>query len=542
MKACLFVGLAALLLYGTTLSRHYTPDTMAFARLTAEGPQPDSLFFQAEHLLFPSLPWLVYRFLAALGIGIGALEVLQLFNAFTGAVGTAAFYRLLVNLGLSRARAIGGALLLAGSYAYWYHATEGEDQIAANALLLLAAMTLARGSNSPPLFPAKEPVPLAPFPSREGGRPGAMTVPRPWSLAAGAGALVALAVLLHGTAVLFAPAALWLCWRRLGAGAAAIVGLVLGTVLATSYTAVGFVFHGISSLEGLLAWGLAAPRGGVWGTPSLANLWVGLKGLARALLASAGDPQMRALVSGDIGALGGVLVFILALGALLLLPILGLRQGLRLSGEERNIRVTFALLWALAYGLFTTYWAPEDIQFWAGILPPLIFLALGGVPAVARPWSTPVALAAAAIPLALNGGLVMLPRSDAANNRDLATALCVAQSTTAQDLIIAPGWDWAGSYLPYFGQRQVWSLLDHAVLQAGRDPRRLLDLGREAITAVQLRGGRAFLLRLPSLTAEDAAFFRRVSGLSPEELDWPRRPSTQCDSETLWLLETLLPG
>ena len=539
---------------------------MAFARLTAQGPQPDSLFFQAEHLLYPALPWLVYRSLAAVGVSLGALEVLQLLNALAGAVGTAAFHHLLVSLGLSRARAFGGALLLAGSYTYWYHATEGEDQIAANALLLLAAVALARGPhpplaflrpgvrrgqgrlfpagepNPPAPFPAREPNPPAPFPAREGGGAGAMMPPPQWAFAAAAGALLALAVLLHGTAVLFAPAALWLGWHTLGARAAALVCLVLGAVLAASYTTVGFVAHGIASLEGLVAWGLAAPRGGVWGTPSLANLWVGLKGLARALLASAGEPQVRALVSGEVGALGSVLVFVLAMGALLLLPILGLRRGLRLGGDERNIRVPFALLWALPYGLFTVYWAPEDIQFWAGSLPPLIFFALRGTPAIARPWSTPLGLAAAAVPLVLNGGLVMLPRSDAATNRELATAQCVAQSTTAQDLIIAPGWDWAGSYLPYFGQRQVWSLLDHAVLQAGRDPQRLLQLSREAVAAVQLRGGRAFLLRLPSLTAEDAAFFRRVSGLSAEEIDWPRRSAGQCDSETLWLLDALPPG
>ncbi|MBI2910883.1 MAG: hypothetical protein HYY05_01985 [Chloroflexi bacterium] len=555
MKANLLVGLATLLLYTSTLSRHYTPDTMAFARLAAQGPQPDSLFFQAEHLLYPALPWLAYRTLAAAevaappGLGglIGPLEVLQLFNAFAGALGVAAFHGLLVRLGLSRGRALAGALLLAGSYAFWYHATEGEDQIAANALLLLAAVALSRRSRCA----VGNPFVASPSsgsgqalsnhgPSTSSGRTGRGTPSLLWPAAAAA--CVGLAILLHGTAVLFVPAALWLCWRTLGARAAALVCLVLGAVLAASYTTAGFVVHGITSLEGLLAWGLAAPRGGVWGTPSLTNLWVGLKGLARALLASAGEPQVRALVSGDLGALGGVLVFLLALAALLLLPILGLLRGLRAGREERSIRVPFALLWALPYGLFTIYWAPEDIQFWAGILPPLFLLGLHAVPAIARLWSMPVGLAAAAIPLALNGVLAMLPRSDAATNRELATARCIAGSTTDQDLIIAPGWDWAGSYLPYFGQRQVWSLLDHAVLQAGRDPQRLLALTRGAVADTQSRGGRVFLLRLPGLTEADAAFFRRVSGLRADGIDWPRRPAGQCDRETLWLLDALPPG
>jgi len=559
MKASVLLGCGAFLLFVATLSRHYTPDTMAFARLTAQGPQPDSLFFQAEHLLYPALPWLVHRALIAAGLPLGPLEALQLFNAVAGAVGVAAFHHLLLNLGLSRVRALAGALLLAGSYAYWYHATEGEDQIAANALLLLAAVTLARrpnesaGSAAVPAAGgpearaprpalqggAREPVQARLFPKEEGGE---VVPPRPWSLAATGGALIALAILLHGTAVLFAPAALWMAWRRLGWRAGALLCLVLGLVLAASYAVVGFVAHGITSLEGILAWGLAAPKAGVWGIPSLANLWIGLKGLARALLAVAGEPQGRALVSGDLGALGGVLVFGLALGALLVLPVLGLRRGLRAGREERRIRVPFALLWALPYGLFTIYWAPEDIQFWAGILPPLIFLALGAAPAIAQPWSAPGGLAAAAIPLLINGGLVMLPRSDVATNRELATARCIAQATGDQDLIIAPGWDWAGSYLPYFGQRQVWSLLDHAVLEAGRDPQRLLLLGHAAVADIQARGGRAFLVRLPSLAAEDAAFFRRVSGLSPEAIDWPRRPAAQCDGETLWLLDALPPG
>jgi hypothetical protein len=506
VAAALF--LAFVFLYLFTLSKNYSLDGLSFARLITEGDLGQPLFFQAEHLLFPLAGWFWFSVWQLLGYDQGALLPLQVLNALLGALGVALFYLALRSLMTRRAGlpapaigtsgtawfALPPALALGVSFAYWFHSTGAEDQIASNAFLLASflALTWAR--------------------HRSTGS---------WLVLAGVS--LALAILLHATQVLFLPAALLALglWRRSWKPAALLVALS-GLLVALPYALVGWLALGLRAPGGYLAWFLSAPSHGIWGRAGWGSLWQGMKTLGASVASLGEGPNFRTIASGNLD-LTNVLRVLLFL-ALLLGFALALAWGMRAAHRDSSITAV-ALVWLLSYGLFALYWAPEDIQFWIATLPPLLLLSTQawlGLPRLAL-------VGAGFIPVLLLAYnlTAMVPRSDLASNRDYARASCLATFTSQQDLIITPGWDWASAYLPYFYQRQVFSLVDNYLLAAGRDKTRLLAILEERMAVARARGGQVLILDGQN------RWLAQVTGLTTREFAPSTRPMGECLGEPL---------
>ncbi|MBU0493222.1 MAG: DUF2723 domain-containing protein [Chloroflexi bacterium] len=522
--------LAAALLYLATLTAFYSPDGMSFTMLIDAGDAGNPLWFQAEHLLYPTTgaAWAGVWGL----LGVRPHVSLQVLNALAGAATVALAFLALAALlrpdvrshaeGLPQHRraAALGALGLAVSYGHWLHATDVEDQILSNMLLALAFWLLAEWLRR------------------------SDTGTRHWLLVAGVGVAQAGAVLIHLTAALWTvPALLALLWaRRWRNGAAYLLALAAATGI--PYLLVGVFRFGYVWPGDYVGWFLSAPGHGVWGRFGLGNVWAAIRALVEAFVYQQGGARFGDLLHGQLNPANllavtgftviGALLLILAGTALLTL----LRP--RAAGERRTAAKLAA--WASVYFLFNVYWAPEDVQFWTVVLLPLWGLVALLVATSQRSrrairhtqYAVLVLLAALFI---VNLGTAFWPRRDQANNPGLQAARCVGEHTAPTDLIVTPGWDWASSYIPYFAQRRVLSLVDTTLIAAGGDPLAAHDLIYDAIQENMAYGGRVYVVRLFDLGETDTAWLRDTAGLSPDDLArWARQPAFQCQDETVWEL------
>ena len=511
------VFLIVLIVYLLTLSDHYSPDSMAFALLVTKDEVGQPLFFQAEHLFYPAIGWVWYQIWQFFGYGEGALRPLQILNALFGA-GGAVFFFLSLRLLLGKIRSgtvisLACALGLAFSYGYWYHSTGAEDQIIANAFALASFFVLAT------------------MWTREKGTP---------YLALALGMTSGLAILFHATHVLFLPALLYGLWqvrsRRRDVLRWAVPLVVLVSI---SYLLVGSLAHDFRSIEDYRHWTLSAPAQGVWGQLQPLNLWQGVKALAGSMIYLEGGPNFRSLIGGtlDWRNLLGVVLFVAIVSGLVGSIAYSVRYRRQLV---RPSLFTLGILWAAPYTLFNIYWAPEDIQFWSTILPPLALilsmalLHLGNHFASFESAFRGLFVFGVIALFAFNLALAMLPNADLSTNESYAKAMCLKEHTEPTDLIITPGWDWAGSYVPYFAQRDVLSIVDSYLLSVERDKSKLLQLVEERIAQTQAQGGRVYVARLYDLDENDRAWLWRTTGLSPEDFPFKRRAAYYCLEEPVW--------
>jgi hypothetical protein len=486
-------GVLAGAAYLLTLSAHYSSDGMAFARLTRDGDLTAPLFFQAEHLLYPFVGWLVVRLLAPFGLN-DPLVALQVLNALGGAVAVGAFCWMALRLVPSATAAGAATVALAASYGWWYHSSDAEDQILANAGLLLALAALAAG-RGPYLR-------------------GLLPTGRGWAVVLG----LAVAMLIHATSILVVPAALILFFRDATRREAVVLAVLGAALVGVPYLIIGVGVHGYRDVAAWRSWLLAAPGQGVWGRVSSRNLWAGLQSLAAAAIWLPAAPTVAGLRALQPAALFGFA----ATGAVAA----GLLAAVVAVARSRDRLGIALLVWALTIAGFGAYWAPDDPQFWLLVLPPLYLLAARALPA----W----ALWALVLPLAFwNLGAGILPRHDPAANAGLLATRCLAERLGPNDLVITPGWDWAGDYLPYFTGVTVLSLNDAYVLAARGDRAMFFDGIERRLAATRAAGGRVYLVRLDTLTEDEAAFFRRVTGLGPSDFPWRRVDAFTCGREVV---------
>ncbi len=514
IRIAIALFLAAALLYLATLTAFYSPDGMSFTMLIGAGDVGNPLWFQAEHLLYPAVG---ATWAAGWGlVGVRPHISLQVLNALAGAATVAFSFLGLAALrpGYRRA-AVLGAVGLAVSYGHWLHATDVEDQMLSNMLVALAFWLLAEFLH------------------------------RRWGfLAAGVGLAQAGAALIHLTAALWTlPALVALFWtRRWRALGAYLATLAVATGL--PYLLVGVVRFGYVTPGDYLGWFLSAPGHGVWGRFSPGNLWAAVRALVEAFIYQQGGLRLGELLRGQFDTANLLAVAGFAMIVLVLLALGGYAVLTLVRPHETDERraVTLFTLWAATYTLFNVYWAPEDVQFWTVVLLPLWGLASL---LVARCWSAvgsqyrtilhPALCIFLAALFTVNLASAFWPHRDPQNNAGLQAALCVGQHTTPADLIVAPGWDWASSYLPYFAGRRVLSLVDTVLLGAGGDPEWGLQLTDAAIAQTWAAGGRVYVVRLFSLSDTDRTWLHETAGLSPADFTArPRQPAFVCRDETVW--------
>ncbi len=513
----IIVFFIVLIVYLFTLSDHYSPDSMAFALLVTkdEGGQP--LFFQAEHLFYPAIGWVWYRIWHLFGYNEGALRPLQVLNALFGAGGAALFFLTLRHL-LGKTRngtfiSLTVALGLAFSYGYWYHSTGAEDQIIANAFVLASFFVLA-------IMWTREK--SAPY------------------LALVLGMTSGLAILFHATHVLFIPAliyGIWLVrsrWRDVLCWAIPLVLLV-----GISYLLIGSLAHDLHSLADYRHWVLSAPSKGIWGQLGLSNLWQGVKTLAGSAIYLEGGPNLRSLLGGTLEwrNLLDVALFVAIASGIIGSLAYSIRYRQQLAHPSL---FTLSILWAVPYALFNIYWAPEDVQFWSTTLPPLalllslVLLHFSHRFEAFRSAVKVLCIFGVGALFALNLALATIPNADLSTNKGYAKAMCLRDHTEPIDLIITPGWDWAGSYVPYFAQREVLSVVDSYLLSAERDRAKLLQLVEERISQARAQGGKVYVARLYDLDGNDRAWLRRTTSLSHDDFPFVRRTAFSCLEEPIW--------
>lgn len=493
----LALGAGFTLLYLATRSAWHMPDALAYARLVRDSALDSPGFARPEHLLHPLLPWLLHQALQATVLPrADAAATLQAVNAFAGGAGIAVVFALGRTLpvpGTSRGWAILAAVTTGLAYGYWLHSTQAENQILAVFPGLLALWCVLPAGRSP------------------------------LTILAG-GVLLGLAVAVHATVVLLAiPFGLALLLQRRWLLAAS--GLALGAAVSLAVLALVAMGPGFTPAGGRTAgWLLSAGGLGVWGQFSLGSLPQALRTLVEAFVYTGPGFNLALLRSqpGNLENLARILATLIVLGTLLGTVLHVLARFRPLPAFRPSLVL---LAWAGAVLAFATWWAPDDVQFFVAAIPALALLlgAAGAqgstvLPLYARLSPAILGTFVAVMGLA-NLLVVFLPQTNENTNVDAVAARCLATVTLPGDLVVSPGWGWAGTWYPWVGDGTALSVTDVYLSDAGRDQARTRELVQAQVQSTLAAGGRVWFVQFDEGTDEEQAFYRRVTGgLGPAEL------------------------
>ncbi|HEX2171254.1 MAG TPA: hypothetical protein VHL09_02265 [Dehalococcoidia bacterium] len=510
LATALFLGFLAV--YFFTLSAQFAPDGVAFARLVDAGRLNFPGFFQAEHLFYPFVGWIWYQGWRFFGFEQGSLAPLQILNVLGGATGvTAVFLAARLAFGtrpLSLMPCLLSALVVGTTQAYWLHSTDAEDMILAVAMVAIAFCLL--------LIIRRQAFPC---------RSRLITL----------GGLLGLSALLHGTQVLFWPVALGgLYWPRRDWRSVAWAGGTAVAISALVFLVVGLASRGFRSSGDFAGWLTSAPRVGVWGRPEPQNLTTGLRTAVEAVVNGGDELQLRRLTeeafdSSTLLALVGTCgVVTVAVATAVIL----LRYRHRLL--DRWL-VGVCLAWLALFVLFALFWAPEDVQFWITPIIPATLLATTAYLTLQSAVRTPQDLLAGltlfglTALITINAVTSLVPRSEISLNLDYQRAVCLGQRLGRDDLVISAGWDWVGTYVPYFTPLDYLSVTDVHVGPGRRDPAVTRALIAERIAAARSRGGQVWTVHLFDLEPSEQMWLERATGLTPDQLaEWRGDPAGDC--------------
>jgi hypothetical protein len=462
---------AFLFLYLVTLTDVHTFDALSYVRDVDTKPWRE--LFHPHHLAYGPFGALIAAVSTQADLTTSALLPLQMANVVAGALGVALFYRVARTHLRGRALPWALALLLGGSYAYWYYAVEVEVYTIAAVFLIVALGLLIRSIEYVTLRDA-----------------------------AILGFVQGLAVLFHQTNVLLLiPAILALLlgtrrevsrqqsavrkagilgrglakWRRshLVVAYAAMLALVVGV----SYLWVGLGVSRFRTAAELIDWARGYTATGWWGGEVSSENWVRLgQGLADTFAQPGGGLVLVGLVS------------------------LLLVNARSLMNEWRRACVLGS--WLLVYGLFFFWWEPDNIEFWIASLPPLLLLVGIGVdgrcnaaynaPRTAHlNWQTFLLFMVAATVLVLNGAAVVA-RGDATRDLQRAIARTLAAHAREGDLLLVPD-GLQELYLPYYEGRDNVLSLNQALFDSGGEWTAACERIQSAIDTA-LRSGFAVLV------------------------------------------------
>lgn len=452
------VFLLTLLLYLGTLTQVHTFDALSY--VTSVERKPWTQVFHPHHLAYGPLGLLAQALGTAVGVR-GAALPMQVLNALAGSLGVALLFALVRRLTARADLALLAALLLGGSYAYWYYAVEIEVYTVATLFLILCLWLMVDLLE----------------------RPG----PR----------VALLLGLAQGGAVLFHQTNLLLCAPILlvlvSAGAERAGGsgqrlrvlgswlLVLALVVGLSYLVVGVLVSGLRTWEAFSGWLLEYARTGWWGGPITADTWTRLgKGLGETLAQPDGAPL-----------------------GLLLLGLLVLRLRTLVAGR-RTLALALAL-WLLVYAAFFTWWEPDNIEFWIASLPPALLLLVLALRSTPR-WGPEVwiGLAVGLATLALNRDAIAR-RGDPSRDLQRLVADAVGAQVHPADLVLVAD-ELQELYLPYYEGHDNFMSINQAMFEQGGDWGRACAAMRQRSEAA-LHAGAAVviaeaMLRPPALQLE----------------------------------------
>jgi hypothetical protein len=360
MSAALFA--AVFVVYVLTFSSAPTSDSPTWI-LTIEQPDWDYLTL-AAHPLPLYVVLVVRRGLAALGVPVATLTVMQVLNAALAGAGAVLFARVLRLLSGDAVLAAAGGGLLAASFGYWYFAN-GEIHHWGLVLILTIFLLVVR--------------------RRLGGPPGAA-----YGFAGAIGFGNALAIVFHQDAVLFGFAVVAMLvvdrpWRpALKEAAAYVVAGSVGTAALAVW--VGVFVRGVGSVREFFQWYF-------WPTWHMGVGVYDVGGVTGSVLRSL-KAQLTAVVYGTQVALDvarepallrePVAIWLLALT----LVAYGVAAwlALRLWRERRAVRASLSVplvgcvVWLAVYKVFLNSWfQPASTEYHIATVPPLLLLVLLGL-------------------------------------------------------------------------------------------------------------------------------------------------------------------
>jgi len=400
-RSSALVALAALAIYLLVPTREFYWDGVHFALAIEEPHTSLPALLQPNHLVYNLMGYAVWKSVAATGIALRALFLLQMLNALFAAASVYLVWRILAAMTKSARTSMGGALIFACSGTWWRFATDADAYVP-SVFFLLVCFHL--------LLAAKR--------------------PRPIAVALGHSA----AMLFHQLAVFFFPAAVigFLCRQRRDNRPGAKRH---GAILAAEY---GVTAVAVTGAAYLTAFRTAFPNGGIkeflsWITTRSAeatlsfNLWHSsrytLRGTARLFFAG----RVTQLLPDTVTA-AGALAFCASLALLFYYGGRSLRAVARTlpDGAWHGLRSWLAanltsLAWVFAHVAFLSCWLPKNTFYRLFYLPPLIIL-LATAPIWRGDRAKLLALLAAAM-CAWNFTVIIYPHSKTETNEVLAFAL-----------------------------------------------------------------------------------------------------------------------
>ena len=418
------------MLYGLTLSRHYTADSLLFA-LAIEGEDLQVLI-DPTHLLLHPLALLWFRIWQAVGWTGRSLVPLQMLNAVAGAACVGLMWALAHTLSRSSRAATIIALGFAVSGGLWLLSVEAEFVTIPLALQLLVLWLILAVS------------------AESTGRS---------SYAILLGIVVAIAIFSYLTSVFLvllvlvgfiaAELAPRIRLRQIGVFLITVFLLVVPAFWLALAAWIGRDLSPLRQLGGQGAYGLLhwfnLPHGlytflrSIGSFPGLA-----MNDSTRDLLTTAGNEERLIF-----------LTYYALIAALALLPVLCLvlRRRELWARAKRSLMVLFT--WTIIFAAFAFYWVPGDVTFWVPVLAAWwLAIAICYSASIAAGWWKG-ALAAILLLGFVNGTQLILPRTVLESNQPYLTAKLIATETGVEDIILIEPDDITTLTVIYFAERRV---------------------------------------------------------------------------------------
>lgn len=449
ITALLFISF--LVLYLATKTANYTFDAVSYAEqiVTFTKTGERHWLFHPHHLLFNLTGYLLWRIAGALGYHGGPLPVLQDMNSFLGAAGVALLWLALRKI-LTRSRGLAAVLSigLGLSFGFWVCATDGRVNMPSIFLLIASFYALVNAMQGP-------------------GRRRAVA----------AGAIAGLATLYHESAGLFLIAG-WTGialadytqgrtseerrarWATLG-----YYTLGWAVIFVLPYLFVGTLLLHLTSIGAYKHWAAEYAEIGWWWDFHVAqNLRLDVYALRRALFVEPAGKQGTFHIAPGSASAGRILYFLSLGGWLIAVYLCAVAFPLLFKTHYRPYLIV-ASVWALVCAIFFTFWNPGYFVFWVPqVVACAVLVAICASYYRARrhgsAWLVAITLWIACYGIS-NLLLSIAPGMAASNNHLLIQAHDIRVHSRQGDLIVMSGMPWdaeAEVYVPYFGQREVFSV------------------------------------------------------------------------------------
>ena len=501
LKAVSILAFAVIFISYPTYDYFFDDLTFAMAiEGVAAGGNPAWLL-HPHHLLFSPLIYFLYTLAQAAGIHVRSLLVMQVFTSLVAAAGLWFFAGILDKLRFDRNASLAGMVLLGSLYNYWHLGTMGDNLVPACVTGIALMWFLTRN-------------------------------PRPGNIgryAIAAGLIMSFGILMHQTAAVFFPAAVFIIWRKCRPAhrttACAVFFLTAAAVTAFFYLAAGIFVAGLRTPSEFLGWIL-----GYFGKDPRTGYMVSYSSLQISNITAAGEawfqslfgywpfPEGAAKLAWLTGALLSVALFLWCITRAVL-------AKTHRAGPE-SIFLKGVLVWIVAHALFFLWWSPGLSRFWILSLPGWCLLTMVGARVITRhrillgafAWFLVVLVEAVVFSAAA------LHEMRPSSNRFLPMARQLAEETPDDATIVISGvgkFTALKAYVPYFARRRMlildWQFADKSV-PAEEASAALL----ERIAALRKRGP---VYLLSEAVAPDLdRHFREIHGVSLGKLRKALKP------------------